>query len=95
MRTNEPNWGALISEQGLSGETIDEFCMNRGVNKYTFKKRKYGSANKAKVDLSEFIEIPRGVASLNIKLKNGRILEVSSGFNESDVHRLIKLLESC
>ena len=95
MNLNEPNWEKLISEQRASGKTIDEFCAGRGVNKYTFKKRKYGVVSKAKARTDEFIEIPHRVSALNIKLKNGRILEISSGFNDSEVQRLIRLVESC
>ena len=95
MNLNEPKWEQLIQEQRTSGKTIEEFCANRGVNKSTFKKRKYGIGKKPTDLVKEFIEVPRRTATLSVKLKNGRILEISSGFNESEVHRLIRLLESC
>ncbi len=95
MNLNEPNWSELITEQSVSGMTIEDFCSSRGVNKYTFRKRKYGVVRKPKLSGNEFIEVPRRATALNIKLKNGRTLEISSGFNDSDVQRLIRLLESC
>jgi hypothetical protein len=95
MKMQEPNWSELIREQKVSGSTIEDFCASRGLNKSTFKKRKYGVVKKAKVLANEFIELPRRASVLNIKLKNGRTLEISGGFSESDVQRLIRLLESC
>ena len=95
MKLNEANWEQMISEQRLSGETIEEYCASRGVSQYTFKKRKYAVVRKPKERATEFIEIARRVSALNIRLKNGRMLEVGSGFNDSEVQRLIRLLESC
>jgi hypothetical protein len=95
MKLKERNWEQLISEQPMSGKTIEDYCASRGVNPYTFKKRKYAMGKKPKDGASEFIEIGRRVSVLNIKLKNGRILEVGSGFNDSEVQRLIRVLETC
>ena len=91
----DTNWTQLISEQKASGQTIDDFCMSRGVNKYTFKKRKYKAAVKVNGVGEEFIEIRREMSVLNVKLKNGRTLEIRGGFNEGEVRRIIRLLELC
>jgi len=95
MQGNSANWEQLISEQAMSGETIEAYCASRGVNHYTFKKRKYAIVRKPQERADEFIEIGHRVSVLTIKLKNGRVLEVGSGFNDSEVQRLIRLLESC
>ena len=95
MKASEPNWGQMILEQRASGETINDFCQSRGLNNYTFKKRKYSVKSKGQLSGASFIEIPRGGSPLMIKLKNGRSLEVGGGFNEAEVSRLIRLLESC
>lgn len=95
MKMNAPHWAELITEQKVSGKTIEDFCASRGLNKYAFKKRKYGAVRKAKTSGNEFIEVRRQATNLNIKLSNGRMLEICSGFNDSEVRRVIRLLESC
>ena len=96
MKQPEPNWGQMILEQKGSGETIDDFCLSRGINKYTFKKRKYAVVDKPKDRSGDnFIEIPRRAGVLTVRLTSGRVLEVSGGFNDAEVQRFIRLLESC
>lgn len=94
MRIGEPNWEELIKEQVASGERIQDFCSRRGVNKYTFKKRKYGAASKA-IEVGRFKEISRAEANYKIVLSNGLEVEVSGGFNASEVERLVRVLKSC
>ncbi len=95
MSEHEPAWQELIKEHETSGLTIEEFCLRRGVNKYTFKKRKYAKERAAPRGPAGFIEVTRRAATLSVKLKNGRSIEVSPGFNESEVQKLVRVLESC
>lgn len=101
MTLSEANWERLISEQQTSGETIDKFCDKRGLSRYTFKKRKYSGgtdavARKPQIRGDKFRELVQVSAmSLAVKLRNGRVLEIGSGFNESEVQRLIKVVEGC
>lgn len=95
MKGIEPNWDQLIEEQKTSGARIDEFCLSRGLNSHTFKKRKYGRAKMPGSKSSNFIEVTRVSSTLSVKLKNGRVLEISRGFNEREVQSLIRVLEAC
>lgn len=95
MQTTEPDWARLIAEQTTSGMTVDDFCASRGVNKYTFKKRKYSSKRIEATGRADFVELTFGEGTLTVKLRNGLVLEVGHGFKESEVRRLVGVLESC
>jgi hypothetical protein len=93
----EPEWERIIREQSLSGMTIDAFCGSRGINRYTFKRHKYRrNAGVARAEVPRFIEVTGGSSrSFVLRLKNGRALEIPSGFEEGEVRRLVGVVESC
>lgn len=90
----EPDWERLIREQQTSGMRMEDFCRARGINKHTFKNRKYGRKSRAIAE-TKFIEVSRHPTPLSVKLRNGHTLEISPGFNESELLKLIRVLETC
>jgi hypothetical protein len=93
-RSSGQDWGRLVSEQSGSGETIKSFCARRGLNQYTFKKNKYALQQAAAV-APGFIELREQQPVIRVKLRNGRELELSGGFNEVELQRLVRVLETC
>lgn len=95
MNKKEIDWKEMIAEQLASGETIEEFCASRGLNKYTFRSQKYRAARNGRAGGADFFEIRSDGVALRIKLRNGREVEVGTGFNEKELRRLVGVLESC
>lgn len=89
-------WERLFTEQSRSGMTMREFCESRGINYSTFKNRRYRltGGSSSKVEIVE-ISRPPVKAVATVVLPNSRRLELTSGFDEVELKRLIAVLESC
>ena len=96
-------WLLLHHEFEALELTVREFCAERKVNIYTFKDwqkrfRKEGgevSAGGSSVGLFRELTAGRGQGHYAMTLRGGRVLAVESGFIESELRKLIGILESC
>ena len=96
-------WQILHEEFESLNQTVKEFCVERKVNIYTFKdwqkKFRKEAAGICRGASSEvlFRELLPNVtqSSYSMILRGGRTLAVESGFIESELRKLIEILESC
>ena len=95
-------WNSLLSDYHKSKKSITAFCQSREISFHAFYHQLRASRGDVKTKRSSsaaaaapFIEITKSRAALVLRLRNNRSLEIPSDFNESEVRRLIAVLESC
>jgi len=96
-------WQRLVSEQSRSGQTVSEFCRDRGLREslfYDWKKRirESEAAKLVEVKLKEPSEqrkpLPERYPAIEIRLGNGRSLLVGPGLGASHLRALLAVLET-
>lgn len=93
---NNVDWATIISEQERSGKTVSEYCKERGLNYHSFKNIKSRLKVRAiATGQSSFKELTPNQKSLTIKLRNGHAIEVSPGFSESELRRVLEVVLKC
>lgn len=100
-------WRALLEEFGSQEQTVDSFCTARGVKFYTFKywqkifkQESAPSTGTVPSNRPRFRELSISTSSsassmYTILLRSGRTLSVGASFNQSELRKLIEILESC
>jgi hypothetical protein len=94
-------WEGLVWEQAGSGQTISEFCRERGVGRQSFfvwRKRLQQAAPKQFVEVKLAAASPESIvargAAIEVRLKNDRRLLVGPGFDASHLRALLAVVES-
>ena len=85
-------WLERYREFKVSGQPVQKYCAERGINQYTFREWRQ------RFDREAFVEIAvpgSSGAVYSIILRNGRELQLGEGFSEAGVRKLIELLERC
>ncbi len=97
-------WQLLHEEFKSCNQTEREFCVERKINIYLFRgwqerfrKEHVEVAKQGARPVSLFREVTPQAAqgSYSMTLRSGRSLAVESGFVESELRKLIEILESC
>ena len=95
-------WGETIQEQAASGLSVAAYCRREGVNYHTFKwwRERVGSKERGSRALRKgFVEVLAEASGSSVMysvvLRNGREVQLRSGFRASELHALIEVLESC
>jgi transposase len=96
-------WGQLVEEQKQSGQTVKEFCGERGLREWQFfawkKRLKEAEALtfvEVKVKATEenrCVALPSDKA-IEVRLKQGRSLMVGPGFDAQHLRSLLRVLEA-
>ena len=96
-------WRELVGEQGQSGQSVAEFCRERGLKSGQFFawKRRLREAEAAKfvaVAVAPVLEAERPApathsGAIEVRLDRGRILVVEPGFDAHHLRALIAVLE--
>jgi len=102
-KSTRAKWLLLNQDYESLDLTMREFCAERKVNIYTFKdwqkkfRKESAGASKGASSVELFRELPptSGQGSYSMTLRGGRTLTVESGFMESELRKLIGILESC
>jgi hypothetical protein len=87
-------WLGIYRAYEASGLAVKDFCLERGINYYTFK----GWQQRFSKDGSgfrELVAVGGGEASYSVVLRSGRELRLGAGFSAARVRQLVELLESC
>lgn len=90
-------WRRLVSEQTRSGQSVAEFCRERGLHTsyfFAWKKRLRESARFLEVQVTERTPNTSGDSRVEIRLQNGRSLIVGQGFDVEHVQALLALVEA-
>ena len=100
--TTRMKWRELHLEFSKGTQKAREFCAERGINYYTFMgwRGVFGKQKKQGTERGLFRELPpvwtpESLATYGVRLRSGRTLELTGGFVESEVRKLIEVLESC
>ncbi len=110
MSERERYWRGVLGQWRASGMSRAAFCRRRGINYYTLSQwksrletepaggsKENGSSRSRRPHFVE-VAVPTAsafAAAYEITLASGRTLRVPPGFDESDVARLIAVVESC
>lgn len=89
-------WRRVILEQARSGQTVKEFCHDRGLCRpyfFTWKKRLQGDTQAKFLEVQVTGSAPCGDA-VEIRLQNGRSLMVRPGFDAEHVRALLTVVEA-
>jgi hypothetical protein len=94
-------WSGLISEQSVSGETVEAFCRERGLTTsqfYTWRKRLRGSAAERFLEVQVAKPAARSVplkrGGIEIRLAEGRCVLVEPGFDPEHLRAVVAALET-
>ncbi|HEY6304475.1 MAG TPA: transposase [Terriglobales bacterium] len=93
----QTKWRRLVSEQARSGQSVAEFCRERGLHTsyfFAWKKRLRESARFLEVQVTERTANTSGGSRVEIRLQNGRSLVVGLGFDAEHVRALLALVEA-
>ena len=87
-------WEALNREYDAGEQTINDFCAQRGLNAYSFKKWRSRLGQRATPKFRELTR-PDPIETYSVVLRSGRELRVAGDYSEPRLRRLIEILESC
>jgi transposase-like protein len=96
-------WGAIVSEQVASGQSVAAFCKERGVTSsqvFAWKKRLREREKAPFVEVQikpaepvREIEIRRQAKAIEVRLCGGRSIAVEPGFDADHLRALLAVLE--
>jgi hypothetical protein len=98
----QEKWRSLLSEQEQSGQSMAAFCRERQLSKsecYYWKKRlrEAGMPQFMEVQVAKPYRSQRRSAmesAIEVRLSNGRSLQVAPGFDATHLRELLAVLES-
>lgn len=101
-RTEEwAKWRGLVSEQIASGQTVAEFCLDRGLRDWQFYdwKKRVREAEATKFVAVEVAAVEKQVSAaagraIEVRLRGGRSLMVEPGFDAGHLRALLSVLEA-
>ena len=92
-------WRKLVSEQARSGQSVKAFCREHGLCRpyfFVWKKRLLAGASTKflEVQVTERVPNSSSDAGVEIRLKNGRSLIVTPGFDAEHVRAMLAVVEA-
>jgi len=95
---------SALDLQARSGLSVTDFAARAGVSAWTlyeWRRRLSRAADQHEAPPPRLVEVavvqetPGASSRLSVHLRNGHRVDVPSGFDTADLHRLIGVLESC